>query len=487
MALATGEADDEKWNAFFVRHAAPTPVEILVNPAFGYASEQGAIGRERLQERVRKGLMGMFAASPEPDSLIWAHNLGIGRNLILMQELATIAGEKGIRMIVHHHDWWFDNRWMRWREMRRFGFRTMGAAAKAVFPASKQVWHLAINQADARILKRHFGARAGWLPNLTERGKPPEAAAVKAAREWLGRKLDGHNGPVWILPCRMLRRKNVAEALLLARWLRPEAWLVTTGGVSSADETAYAKRLEKGALRHGWKLRIGVLAGDDEGKPGIPELLAASECVMLTSVQEGFGLPYLEAAAAGRPLIAHALPNIAPDLERLGFEFPQYYKEILIHPDLFDWKAEVIRQRRLFREWSGQAPGPVRKLAASPLVVRLAATPRPIPFDRLTQTAQLEVLAKSAIESWDACAPLNPFLGEWRERAKKGALQASAWPESAAEWLSGESYGRRWMEMTGRKSSGAPSADNASAAQKDFISWKLGPENVYPILWAKET
>ena len=41
--------------------------------------------------------------------------------------------------------------------------------------------------------------------------------------------------------------------------------------------------------------------------------------MMLTSAQEGFGLPYLEAAALRKPLIARHLPNVVPDLLELGF------------------------------------------------------------------------------------------------------------------------------------------------------------------------
>jgi glycosyltransferase involved in cell wall biosynthesis len=50
--------------------------------------------------------------------------------------------------------------------------------------------------------------------------------------------------------------------------------------------------------------------------------MGISEAVLLTSIQEGFGLPYLEAAAARRPLVARALPNIAPDCASSGFAFP---------------------------------------------------------------------------------------------------------------------------------------------------------------------
>jgi hypothetical protein len=263
--------------------------------------------------------------------------------------------------------------------------------------------------------------------------------------------------------------------------------LVTTGGVSSSNETRYANTLEAAAHRHHWRLRLGLLAGDEAKKPSVPELLAASECVMLTSIQEGFGLPYVEAAAAGRPLIARALPNIAPDLERFGFQFPQSYGEVLVSSDLFDWKEETRRQHRLFGAWKKRLPRASRPLAAEPIMLRLARTPEPVPFSRLTLTAQLEVLAQPAGESWERCAPLNPFLVAWRKRARAGRLQTSRWPARARDWLSGPAYARRWVEGVQRECGQAPDAASAIAAQREFIAWKLGAEYLYPLLWAKET
>jgi len=486
VVLAAGEARDLKWNTCFAEHINPTPVEFFIDPSFGYLSEQRAT-RQSLLRHVRAALNRLLALATRENTLIWGHNLGIARNILLAQELVRVCESRCIKLVAHHHDWWFDNRWIRWPEMRRFGTRTLAMAAQTLFPESSHVRHFTINQADARVLRRRLGKCVKWLPNLTERSKPPKPARVETSRGWLQRKLRDHGAPVWILPCRLLRRKNVAEALLLKRWLRPEAWLVTTGGVSSADEAAYARKLEAAARQHHWRLRLGVLAGDEAKKPSVPELLAASECVMLTSIQEGFGLPYLEAAAAGRPLIARTLPNIAPDLGRFGFHFPQYYNEVLVPPDLFDWDAEARRQHRLFRAWKQQLPRACRKLAAEPILLRLARCPAPVPFSRITLTAQLEVLAHPAHESWKHCAPLNPFLGKWRTRAGDGRLQTSRWPASAHGWLSGAAYARRWAEAIARTCRKVPTAANAIEAQRDFIEWKLQAEYLYPLLWAKET
>ncbi|MCL4788941.1 MAG: glycosyltransferase [Verrucomicrobia bacterium] len=484
LLLTGGEAPDRKWREDFQAACAPATVGYFIEPAFGYFSEQRR-APAKLRESLRRGLERLLDGARAEDTLVWAHNLGLARNLLLTGELTRACEERRVPLLAHHHDWWFDNRWQRWPEARRAGFDTLNQIARVVF-GSPRVRHLTINHADNAILKRHQRGRTHWLPNLAEPAPPPPAPRAAYAREWLRHRLD-HGAPVWLLPCRLLRRKNVAEALLLTRWLRSHAWLVTTGGVSSADERAYFEKLDAAARAHHWRLRLGVLAGDETRKPSVGELLAASEAVMLTSIQEGFGLPYLEATAAGRPLLARSLPNIAPDLKKFGFRFPQYYQDILVNTELFDWNAERARQRRLFRVWLQGLPAAARKLAGEPQLLSTAGQLGAVPFSRLTLTAQIEVLARPTGVSWEACAPLNPFLKPWRERAESGRLGVAAWPERAAAWLSGEHYGRSFLHAY-EESAVASNGNRRLAAvaqhcQTDFIRHKLQPEFLYPLLW----
>src|SRR5262249_44717796 len=281
--------------------------------------------------------------------------------------------------------------------------------AKAVFPTTPNARHIAINQADAGVLRQHFGQAAAWIPNIAEPTSPPSAPRVTIARRWLRRRLGGRPGPVWLTPCRVLRRKNLAEALLLTRWLRPQAWFITTAAASSEDERPYATGLADAARRHRWKFRLGLLAQGGDQAPSVGDVMAASEAVLLTSIQEGFGLPSLEAAAAGRPVIARRLPNVAPDFAALGFRFAQSYDELLIHPDLFDWENERQRQQRAFARWAARLPAGWRQWAG-PADLLDRGGRSPVPLSRLTLAGQLEVLAHPAPHSWRLCAPLNPFL-----------------------------------------------------------------------------
>jgi len=483
VVLATGEADDDAWNKQFRTLAGRVPVEFFVEPTFGYFSELKQ-PPDHLRIQIRAKIHQLLGDANGRQTVVWAHNLGIARNLILTRELGHACDQLGVKLLSQHHDWWCENRWLRWPEMRRSGCATLTRAATAIFPPSEHVHHLAINQCDTKVLQKHLGGRVSWLPNLARRIKPPAKASIKNASNWIRARLGGHDGPIWILPCRLLRRKNMAEALLLTRWLRPEAWLVTTGGVSSADELSYAKKLEQEADKNGWRLRLGVLGEPgNQPKPQVFDLMAASECVIFTSIQEGFGLPYLEAAAMGRPLIARNIPNIAPDLKRFGFKFPQSYEEILVSPELFDWKAEVKRQQLGFGKWKAKLPRACQLYAGIPTVLQSSKHPFPVPFSRLTLIAQMEILKQPAGKSLSLCAKLNSFLETWRMLAAEGCLKTSSWPDTADRWLSGQAYAQRWADaVTGEFSS--PDLMSINSAQNDLIRLKVASEQLFPLLWS---
>ncbi len=481
VVLATGEAPDPAWLREFRRLLSPVKVKIVILPAFSYFSEQQASG-EDLPLLLESGLDLLLQGSDPANCLIWAHNMGLGRNLVLTRGLARRCAELRIPLLLHHHDWWFDNRWQRWPEFRSCGFRTLDSVAAAVFPVADTIRHITINREDAGMLQKHFGRRVQWLPNPVAPASPPTPARLRFARRWLADQV-GSGAPVWILPCRLLRRKNIAEALLLTRWLRPGALLVTTGGVSSADEESYAARLRDAAQRNGWPLRLGLLSGNGGAKPSVPELMAASEVVLLTSIQEGFGLPNLEAAAAARPLITRRLPNITRDLAGFGFRFPQSYDEILIAPELFDWTCEARRQTELFRKWRLGLPRSCRALAGEPILCIQRKTPQPVPFSRLTLTAQLEVLGHPVEDSWKLCAGLNPVLPIWEKRASTQSLRVTPWPRTAEKWLGAPAYADKFWKLAGADSIESSTVSKSRAAQAEFLRARLNAAALYPLLW----
>ncbi len=481
VTLVGGERPDANWWNGFRQISAPASARCRIEPALGYLSEQRA-KPSAIRSRVRRYLRRVLGQTPVRETAVWAHNLGLGRNPILAEELVGLCTDRGLRLVLHHHDWWFDNRWARWPEMRRAGLRSLRRVAQALIPVGGQVHHVAINRADAAVLRKHLGAHARWIPNPAETGGPPRLRPGRSARRWLRSHL-GVEGPVWLMPCRLLRRKNVAEALLLMRWLRPEAWLVTTGGPSSAEETSYARQLAAAARRYAWPLRLSVLQRGGPDQPTVAALMQSSEVVLLTSLQEGFGLPYLEATTAQRPLIARRLPNVAPDLARLGFRFPQVYDEIWIDPQLFDWEAERSRRRAAYAAWRKTLPAFVRAQVGAARGHGEDIRPCPLAFSRLSLAAQIEVLRHPVAWSWQLCAPLNPFLRTWRRLAAARRLQPAVWPARAEARLGATAYARHLSQVLRTRERPAPDRRAAVRCLEDFLRLKLSAENLYPMLW----
>lgn len=476
FTLATGEEPEAAWLTRLRGTLRGLPLRTEVRREFLYWSEITPVG-DGFAARLARTTADLLARCGGEEAVLWAHNLALGRNAPLASAWAWAVAQTGATFLLHHHDFFFDNRWIRWPEMQAAGLSTLEAAAGAVFPDGPRTVHLAINRADHRLLASGFDARAVWLPNPVT--APRHAAAgEREAREWLARRT-GSDAPYWLLPCRLLRRKNMAEALLLVRWLRPGARLVTTGGPTSADEEPYAARLGEAARKHRWPLRLAVLAGRDDAPP-VSALIAGAEAVVLTSLQEGFGLPYLEAAAAARPLVARALPNVLPDLVGLGLRAPTVYREIMVPRDLFDQDAEQARQRALWSRWRSGLPAEAQTLVGEPPV--LAAKEAAAAFSRLTLTAQEEVLAHEDARLRDALDAANPDLASWPRGGEE--WPASGLGAEAEGALSPARFAANFLAaMEAADRAPAPPGDASQKVFAAFLKDRLRGDNLYPLVF----
>lgn len=480
VTLAAGEAPDEAWLAQLRASLAGVPLHMELRREFLYWSELEPFPSVH-GESLAASCTELLARHGGGNAVLWAHNLALGRNAPLAAAWARAAASTGAVFVSHHHDFFFDNRWGRWPEMERAGMGDLGAAARAVFPAGARTVHLAINRADHGCLASGFGGRALWLPDPVASLAYPGGSGA-SARGWLTART-GSSSPYWLMPCRLLRRKNIAEAVLLTRWLRPGARVVTTGAPTSMDEMPYYSRLNEGARRDGWPLDLSVLAGVADGPP-VQSLIDGAEAVLLTSLQEGFGLPYVEAAVSERALVARALPNVLPDLVSLGLHAPVTYDEVRVPADFFNAKREKERQRRLWEEWKARLPREVQALAGEPGFV--SSDEDPVPFSRLTVTAQLEVFRRSGGDCSAALASANPGLAPWRAAAR--SLPPSRFGGGAARALSPEKFADDFHAAVERAfTAPAPPDDAPERVMRGFLADRLRGGNLYPMVFAPET
>jgi hypothetical protein len=436
------------------------------NAAFDYwqGNDVASVARQ-----IRSVLRRFVSKAKGERTLIWFHNPALARNPVLCTEIAAHAATVGAGLIMHHHDFWCAGRWTRWRDLQAHGCQSLDEAAMVLFGNGSRTAQVTINLPDFQSLAPAFPSTAFHLPNPVERRAVPSSARHLKSGEWLRARV-GTDAPIWLCPTRFLRRKNLLEAILLTRWLRPEALLATTSSQFSADEADYAAAVRSVAGRG---VCLGLL--DSPDAPRVPEILRHMEAVVLTSIQEGFGMGFVEAAAHGTPLIARALPDVMPDLEALGFHFPHLYDDVFVDPALFDASAESRRIEALLAKLRKNLPTTLRKKFSC----EGHDLTRPVAFSRLTRQAQMEVLAGDPASSWRLCKRLNPALVKIRDMAARGDLTPSAWPLRQPNTPFG--YAKRFWKIaeTLTQTDGPPT--NASDAQNALIRRALAADAFFPI------
>jgi glycosyltransferase involved in cell wall biosynthesis len=437
---------------------------LIHEPACDYFSNQQDTP-ERISKSIQQAISRAMEGRDPTRTLIWFQNPALARNAMLCREIFDFSRKTGAALVLHHHDFWCVGRWARWEELKRCGFGDLSSAAELLFASGARAVHAGINLQDCKTLERFFPNRAFHLPNPVLRPSPSSTADVEAARAWVAKELKT-DAPVWVYPTRFLRRKNLLEAVLLTRWLRPEAILATTSGQFSLDETGYANDIKEAAMRHDWSVHFGLL--DKPGAPRVADLLQIAEAVIHTSVQEGFGMAFVEAAAAGTPLIARAIPSVMPDLAALDFGFPQLYQEILIPPGLFDAQAEAERQSALAASARAALPPAFQEIFPA---LRFDAD-GPVAFSRLSRRAQLEVLSHPSPTSWELCKTWNPRLEDFL----KTPLNPTPWPTASSR------YADEFLKIAASIPDGPIAcAESARDAQMALTAKALEPNSIFPI------
>jgi hypothetical protein len=171
------------------------------------------------------------------------------------------------------------------------------------------------------------------------------------------------------------------------------------------------------ARENGWPLHAGVCAAAEA--PGVSALMAACTHVVVTSLREGFGLVYFEAALAGRPLAARLIPGTREMLAEAGVPYSHGWTHLAVPPESYDGAAEAARR--------GAQLTPLQRLLPAELHGALHAAPRLAnDFGKLSLAAQLEVLAQPTATLRAAAFPF-PAQSFSPRRSRLSVLTPQAW------------------------------------------------------------
>lgn len=299
-------------------------LNLKLRPIAGLDYDDLSAPEQPLLTRTLRNCLQKEGFEPQ-DTLIHVHNHNLGKNATFPRTLHELAKE-GYRVLLQIHDFAEDFRPANYRELTK----TFSAEDRNrfLYPQSEHIHYAVLNRRDDKILEAAGvpATRRHFLPNpVAEIGKLPDRTAARNhLAQTVGLPADL---PFFLYPVRGIRRKNVGEMLL---------WSALHAGMSVFGITLAPQNPRELRWYELWRTRARDLElpcwwdlGSASGL-GFLDHLAASDAILTTSVAEGFGMVFLEAWLANRPLYGRNLPSITADFVEEGISLPTLYDHIQI-------------------------------------------------------------------------------------------------------------------------------------------------------------
>lgn len=299
-------------------------IALVDEPALAYDAAGASADPEKLADLLseRFDACGLLPG----DALLHVHNHALGKNASLPRALEHLAGD-GWRMLLQVHDFAEDNRPTNYQHLQEaIGISDPHELGQILYPQGSRIHYATLTERDADILRTagFTGERLHTLPNpvadFGEMLTPEEAKA--SVFPLLGLAPQDR---LIVYPVRGIRRKNLGEMLLLSALAPVGTYFAVTLAPKNPAEMASFQRWRR--LAESLDLPCRFDTGGTYGCD-FKETLAAADAILTTSVAEGFGMVFLEAWLAGKPLVGRDLPEITREFKAAGMKFDGMWKEL---------------------------------------------------------------------------------------------------------------------------------------------------------------
>ncbi|MEX1119649.1 MAG: glycosyltransferase family 4 protein [Terrimicrobiaceae bacterium] len=265
----------------------------------------GAAATENLSSAVDAACRDHWGS---PADLLHTHNHALGKNFSLP---GTVAGwaKDGRALILQLHDFAENARPANYRGLLD-AFGGSPALSNILYPHGARVRLVCLTQGAASRLAR---AGAIVLPNPIVL---PTGGENFSQPEFGG-------GDLFVYPTRGIIRKNLGETLLHAALAGDgENYLITSAPADGKELAAYSRWQQ---LAGDLGLPVTFDASRKFGRPVYDFLHAATHC-LATSMEEGFGMAFLEPWMAGKGLVGRNLPAVTRDFQEAGVDLSSLYE-----------------------------------------------------------------------------------------------------------------------------------------------------------------
>lgn len=366
-------------------------------PGLGYLDRRGDFTAAVLIDALRHAAAEALGGPPD----LWHfHNHSLGKNCLLPDVVAQLADE-GERLVLQIHDLAEDGRPANY---------PLIAGRDHLYPIAPGIHYTFLNRRDRDV--------------FTAAGLPPECATVlpnPVVADPSTTTLDASRPAILFAPIRGIRRKNLGELVLLAALSPPNCAFAISRAPTNPAARPIHETWQRFARSHGFRIEFDVVdqfAPAADATADFASWIDHATHFVTTSVAEGFGLPFLEAVAAGKPLIGRDLPMLTAELEGHGIHAGRLYQRILVPLDwltlsiLRDHFATTLERtfrayRRPLRDWEIQASFEDFTASGS---LDFGNLPEPLQQAVIEKAAEQQDRADLLVESAGQTEPLVDWL-----------------------------------------------------------------------------
>jgi len=256
-----------------------------------------------------------------PADLIHVHNHALGKSFCLPLAVAQWANQ-GRALLLQMHDFAENGRPGNYQSLlHHLGGRE--ELSSLLYPCGSHVGMAVLNSSDAQSLKV---AGREKLPTVLSN----PVSLAEADDTPLNQELGVSRALVY--PTRGIRRKNIGEAVFWAAQAQAGNLFI----ISSAPEDAASASIYQGWREFAQEAKLPILfdAARHLGR-NVCSLVRGADACVTTSVEEGFGMAFLEPWLAGKAILGRDLPGVTQDFVQQEITLDHLYERLNVPLDLF--------------------------------------------------------------------------------------------------------------------------------------------------------
>ncbi|MDF1591633.1 MAG: glycosyltransferase family 4 protein [Desulfobacterales bacterium] len=316
-----GELERPRQSSYLVKeaHFKHPDIRDIYKSVFGVQTRKRSMTRQihASKERLKNHLY-KFIRKFRIDLLVPENALTIPLNIPLGIALTELISETGIRVIAHHHDFF----WERQNFMTNAVWEYLNMAFPPHLPS---IQHVVINSSADNQLSLRTGISATIIPNVMDFDNPPPPMDAYASDVRQSLELDDDELLI-LQPTRVVKRKGIEHAIELVHRLGIKAKLIISHA-SDDEGYDYERRVREYSRLMGVNTNfVCKLINEHRGRTAdgrkiytLADVYPHADLVTYPSTFEGFGNAFLETIYFRKPIVVNTYSIYEMDIKPKKF------------------------------------------------------------------------------------------------------------------------------------------------------------------------